>query len=238
MNWTEPAGLYAKVLFQGSSSVWRHDHACLCFAPVRHCICFTVKLDLKTWGPRALKTAGQRCQRKQTRCRAHPCPGGIQGGWSLIHRFWFSPRDEGSQTRMSLLHCLFNISHHVLFFTLILVQRHHVASVRVPLRTYLYMNDCTLPIHLNSVSHITSALIWTTKCVFLYVLFSFFLSFWWLLTSQLLFHEFHLRCCNNRMDPVAEMTFPRSWPAFYLNEWKGFTAHFRTSVLINKTALN
>lgn len=28
----------------------------------------------------------------------------------------------------------------------------------------LCMNDCTLPIHLNSILHITSTLIWAIKC--------------------------------------------------------------------------
>lgn len=28
----------------------------------------------------------------------------------------------------------------------------------------LCMNDCTLPVHLNSILHITSTLIWATKC--------------------------------------------------------------------------
>lgn len=30
--------------------------------------------------------------------------------------------------------------------------------------TYLCMNDCTLPVHLNSILHITSTLIWAIKC--------------------------------------------------------------------------
>lgn len=30
--------------------------------------------------------------------------------------------------------------------------------------TYLCMNDCTLPAHLNGILHITSTLIWAVKC--------------------------------------------------------------------------
>lgn len=148
-----------------------------------------------------------------------------------------------------LLQHLFNLSHPDFFFILILVRRHRVVSVRVPLHTFLCMNDCTLPIHLNSILHITSTLIWATKCVFCmymclgfswFLLLLFFFSFLSLFTSQLSFHEFHWCCCNSWMDPVAEMTFSRSWPAFYndCKRWKCFTAHFRTFVVINKTALN
>lgn len=65
-----------------------------------------------------------------------------------------------------LLQHLFSLSHPDFFLILILVRRHRVVTVRVPLRTFLCMNDCTLPIHLNSILHITSTLIWATKCVF------------------------------------------------------------------------
>lgn len=36
------------------------------------------------------------------------------------------------------------------------------ASCRFPLRTFLCMNDCTLPFHLNGLLHITSTRIWVT----------------------------------------------------------------------------
>lgn len=77
-------GLYVKVLFKGSSPVWRHAHACLCLAPAPQCICFNVTLDLSTWSQRALKTAGQRCQQQQTRCPAHPRSARFKVRWSLI----------------------------------------------------------------------------------------------------------------------------------------------------------
>ena len=37
----------------------------------------------------------------------------------------------------------------------------------------LCMNDCTLPIHLNSNLHITSTLIWAIKCASVFVLIHF-----------------------------------------------------------------
>lgn len=115
-----------------------------------------------------------------------------------------------------LLQHLFSLSRPD-FFILILVRQHRVVSVHVPLRTFLCMNDCTLPIHLNSILHITSTLIWATKCVFcMYMCLGFFgflcccfFHFLSLFTSQLLFHEFHWCCCNSWMDPVAEMTFQK-----------------------------
>lgn len=127
------------------------------------------------------------------------------------------------------------------YFTFSSVQLHPVLSVLGPLCTFLRMNDCTLPIHLNSTLHITSTLIWQLSvfffvCFFSVCLFVCFSPF----ASQLLFHDFHWCCCDNSTDPVAEMTFPRRWPAFYddCKKWKCFTTHFRTFVVINKTALN
>lgn len=35
----------------------------------------------------------------------------------------------------------------------------------------LCMNDCTLPIHLNSILHITSTLIWAIKCAVCFIFF-------------------------------------------------------------------
>lgn len=90
-------GLHMKVLFKGLLPVWRHAHACLCFAPARQCICFTVKLDLNTWSPRALKTAGQRCQQKPTRLPGPSVPtrsARLKARWSLIWRFGFYPVKE------------------------------------------------------------------------------------------------------------------------------------------------
>lgn len=136
---------------------------------MRHCICFTVKLDLKTWSPRALKTACQRCQRKQTRCPARPCPGWSQVGWSLIYRFGFHPENEENVS------CAIFIQYTTPCF-LLYFHPCATASCRFPLRTYLCMNDCTLPIHLNSVLHITSTLIWASKCVFC-ISFFFFIYF-------------------------------------------------------------
>lgn len=101
----------------------------------------------------------------------------------------------------------------------------------------LCMNDCTLPIHLNSILHITSTLIWAIKC------------------AVCLCNSFQLRLpsTGTPIDPWSSSmlrqwlngffrwkNFPKRWSAFCddCNRGKCFTTHFRSFVSINKVALN
>lgn len=200
--WTEPR----------SVSTWK------CFLEV-HCqydamlthapLCFRARLTARLfvllwdWTWKTRRPRGQRWQRK-TNPLAGPSefsPNSCRRDFDLW--LWFSPGIF--QTHTSLLWYLFCILHHVYFFISIYVQLHPVVGVCVPLRTFLCMNDCTLPIHLNSTLHITSTLIWAIKCVVLFVcLFFIFTAFY----MRLLSFEFHWCCYNDKMDPVVEMTFP------------------------------
>lgn len=66
---------------------------------------------------------------------------------------------------------LFNVSLYVASYS-VAVNAHVFCSaiekksgwVFMYLCTYLCMNDCTPPVHLNSILHITSTLIWAIKC--------------------------------------------------------------------------
>lgn len=115
------------------------------------------------------------------------------------------------------------------------MQLHPVVSVLGPRCTFLRMNDCILPIHLNSTLHITSTLIWQLSvfcCMFILLFCAVHIA--------VVVPWFSLVFLDNSVAHVAEMTFPRRWPAFYddCKRWKCFTTHFRTFVVINKTALN
>lgn len=100
----------------------------------------------------------------------------------------------------------------------------------------LCMNDCTLPIHLNSILHITSTLIWAIKCA---VCFIFFFDYHRQVCQ--LIHK-HRPCCYNDKNRFCcwKKNVPKKWSAFYddCNRWKCFTTHFHSCVVINKTALN
>lgn len=107
------------------------------------------------------------------------------------------------------------------------------ASCRERPRTSPYilcMNDCTLPIHLNSTLHITSTLIWAIKCVFCTFVFVFIavhiaVVVPWL--SLVLLRQQLGSCCWNDFPPQMTSLDDRK-------RWKCFTTHFRTFVVINK----
>lgn len=63
--------------------------------------------------------------------------------------------------------------------------------------TYLCMNDCTLPVHLNSILHITSTLIWAIKCAVDLCIFVIFDA----VNSWQSVHELHLCHHNHSKDP-------------------------------------
>lgn len=114
------------------------------FVPVRHCICFTVKLDLKTWSPPALKTAGQRCQWKQTRCRPVHVQAEFNLDWSLIYRCGFHPENEDSRPRC--LFCNIYSVFHTMFSSLFSSLQWHPCngimswvSVYLSVHSYVWM---------------------------------------------------------------------------------------------------
>lgn len=98
----------------------------------------------------------------------------------------------------------------------------------------LCMNDCTLPIHLNSILHITSTLIWAIKCAVCIVLF-----FLWLPLTGMPTDPWTSSVSLQRQKPILLLKCPKRWSASYndCNRWKCFTTHFRSFVVINKVAL-
>lgn len=102
----------------------------------------------------------------------------------------------------------------------------------------LCMNDCTLPIHLNSNLHITSTLIWAIKCAVCLCTHSFLDCHRQVCQSVCDLHPCFLR--TTQWNLFAEKTFPKRRSAFCndCNRWKCFTTHFHSFVVINKIALN
>lgn len=175
-------GLHMKVLFKGF--VVSHAHAFLfSFASLCHCICFTVKLDLKTWSLRALKAAGQRCQWKQTRCPGRPPPGPIQRGCSLFYHFGFHM--ENKDSRPSGLFCNIHSVFHTpisSFFSSLCDGIMSWASVYLSVHFYVWMIVLclyiwivfyTLPQHLSGQLSVFFVCI----CVFILFFFCFFFIF-------------------------------------------------------------
>ena len=101
----------------------------------------------------------------------------------LIYLFWFRNGSITYKPRCFLMFISsFNNSNQVVFLfccssisCIILCNLKNSVWVLMYLSVHiLCMNDCTLPIHLNSILHITSTLIWAIKCtVCLCILFSF-----------------------------------------------------------------
>lgn len=102
----------------------------------------------------------------------------------------------------------------------------------------LCMNDCTLPIHLNSNLHITSTLILAIKCAVCLCTHSFLDCHRQVCQSVRDLHPCFLR--TTQWNLFAEKTFPKRRSAFCndCNRWKCFTTHFHSFVVINKIALN
>lgn len=123
-----------------------------------------------------------------------------------------------------------------MYFT---VQLKNSGWVFMYLCTYLCMNDCTLPVHLNSILHITSTLIWAIKCAVDLCIFVIFDA-----VDRFANQSINFICVVTTTERILnggkKTSTKLRWSAFYDdgNRWKCFTTHFHPSAVINKTALN
>lgn len=201
------------------------------------CTCASLRLLYCQTGPEDVETtAGPRCQSKAAARRVHVHAEFKVDDLSFTDLVC---HPENGDSRPRCLFCNINSVFHTVFSSFFSSLCNSIMSFSSP---YVFMYEWLYSAFSSewSFTHYLNTYLGNYLVLGFFCMYFCFLSFLSLFPSRLLFPEFHWCCCNNRMDPVADMTFPRGGPAFCndCKKCKCFTAHFRAFVVINKTDLN